>query len=85
MLREWWAIRKGTTRLQVPNPCQSTGLWYLQPTPITVRFMQAMVARITYEAIYQWDQTAWCVSSARTLHSSRHACIPMHILGWSTD
>jgi hypothetical protein len=59
MLREWWAIRKGTTRLQVPNPCQSTGLWYLQPTNITVRFMRAMVARITYEAVYQWDQTAW--------------------------
>ena len=59
MLREWWHVHQGLEKLDVANPCQSTGLWYLQPTNRTVAFMRSMVYRIGYQAVWQWDQTAW--------------------------
>ena len=36
MLREWWRYAPGDKEraLAVPNPCQSTGAWYLEPTPM---------------------------------------------------
>lgn len=43
----------------VPNPCQSTGVWYLEPTPPTVDFLRASMERIAYHHIYEWEQTAW--------------------------
>ena len=43
----------------VPNPCQSTGVWYLQPTKPTLEFMAALVERIAFHQVEEWDQTAW--------------------------
>lgn len=60
-LREHWHYRPGEQGLDNANPCQSTGLWYLQPTNVTVSFMQAMVQRIAFDAVWQWDQTAFNV------------------------
>jgi len=36
MLREWWryAPGDGERALTYANPCQSTGMWYLEPTPM---------------------------------------------------
>ena len=59
VLREKWHFRPGEQGLDNTNPCQSTGLWYLQPTNTTISFMRAMVQRIAYDVIWQWDQTAW--------------------------
>jgi hypothetical protein len=59
MLQEGWHIPADTVKLETANPCQSTGLWYLQPTNITVQFMMAVVHRIAFHAIWQWDQTAF--------------------------
>ena len=37
------------------------GLWLLRPTPLTVRFMEALARRLMWDAPWQWDQTAWWV------------------------
>ena len=36
MLREWWRYSPGDREraLTYANPCQSTGAWYLEPTPM---------------------------------------------------
>ncbi|KAG7674018.1 hypothetical protein NADE_004294 [Nannochloris sp. 'desiccata'] len=59
MLQEGWHIPANKERLDSANPCQSTGLWYLQPTNLTVQFMRAVVNRIAFQAVWQWDQTAF--------------------------
>jgi len=59
MLQEYWHIDTDAVKLQTANPCQSTGLWYLQPTNLTVQFMRAVVDRIAFHAVWQWDQTAF--------------------------
>jgi hypothetical protein len=57
--RESFRIPPGTPAFIQNCACQSTGLWFLQPTNATVAFMAALVDRIAYHAPYQWDQTAW--------------------------
>ena len=65
MLREWWHIGDGKSketsdaRVEVATPCQSTGVWYLQPSNVTLQFMKALVYRISVEAVWQWEQAAW--------------------------
>ena len=59
MLQEWWHTPEKKEKLEIANPCQSTGLWYLQPTNTTIEFMRAVVKRIAFEAVWQWDQTAF--------------------------
>ena len=54
MLREEFNLAAEVPRLHVPTPCQSTGLWYLQPTNASVAFMRALVDRIAYHAVYEW-------------------------------
>jgi hypothetical protein len=56
VLREYWHIGGGLTSLAVTNPCQSTGIWYIQPTEVAVAFMRAMAERIAYHSVWQWDQ-----------------------------
>lgn len=56
---QWNAEEQDIPSYTVPNPCQSTGTWYLNPTTATVAFMRAVVDRIAYHAVWQWDQTAW--------------------------
>ena len=34
-------------------------LWLLQPTPMAVKFMQAMVQRLMWDAPWQWEQAMW--------------------------
>ena len=72
MLRENWHLEgwalggAPSAALNSVGPCQSTGLWYLQPTNLTVRFMRQMVQRISWDAVWQWDQVRlggwvwWC-------------------------
>ncbi|GAB4813296.1 hypothetical protein N2152v2_000342 [Parachlorella kessleri] len=59
-VREIWGLRgrDPVTALQVLNPCQSTGFWYLQPTAAPVAFMRAMVNRL-WTLPWGWDQAAW--------------------------
>ncbi len=59
MLQEGWHVPGEKEKLETANPCQSTGLWYLQPTNSTVQFMRAVVQRIAFDAVWQWDQTAF--------------------------
>uniref|UniRef100_A0A1D1ZNZ3 Glycosyltransferase n=1 Tax=Auxenochlorella protothecoides TaxID=3075 RepID=A0A1D1ZNZ3_AUXPR len=60
MLREHWHIPDKKVQLFSINPCQSTGLWYLRPTPPAKAFMLALVHRLIHPATWhQWDQTAW--------------------------
>jgi hypothetical protein len=59
MLQEGWHVPGDKEKLETANPCQSTGLWYLQPTNTTVQFMKAVVNRIAFQAVWQWDQTAF--------------------------
>jgi Nucleotide-diphospho-sugar transferase len=59
MLQEGWHVPNNKEKLETANPCQSTGLWYLQPTDVTVAFMRAVVNRIAFHAVWQWDQTAF--------------------------
>jgi hypothetical protein len=55
----WHANHQRQAILNPHNPCQSTGLWFVEPTEAAVAFMRAMVDRIAYHAPYEWDQTAW--------------------------
>lgn len=56
-----WSIpdTQQSTHPLVPNPCQSTGLWYLRPTKPAIEFMAALIERILYHRIEEWEQTAW--------------------------
>ena len=56
---ERWNVKEGQEAVLMPNPCQSTGIWYLKPTPAVVAFMRAVVDRIGYHILDAWDQTAW--------------------------
>jgi hypothetical protein len=58
---ESWSIpdTQLSTHPLVPNPCQSTGLWYLRPTKPAIEFMETLVERILYHRIEEWEQTAW--------------------------
>ena len=47
------------TRVQAMSPCQSTSLFYLQPTDITVRFVQDLVADLIFGAAVKWERVAW--------------------------
>lgn len=58
ILREFWSFPKPVTKLHSYNPCQSTGLWYIRPTPAAKAFMSAMAQRL-FDVTHQWDQTAW--------------------------
>ncbi|GAB4813837.1 hypothetical protein N2152v2_000883 [Parachlorella kessleri] len=61
-LYAWWHLRTYISKARaqpIPNPCQSTGVWYLQPTEVTIRFMTSLYNRLTEEFRSQWDQTAW--------------------------
>ena len=46
-------------RVQAMSPCQSTSLFYLQPTDITVRFVQDLVAELVFGAAAKWERVAW--------------------------
>jgi len=56
---ESWHTQEFEAVSIIPNPCQSTGVWYLEPKPAVVAFMRALVDRIAYHAVWQWDQTAF--------------------------
>lgn len=48
------------TPLPAADPCQSTGVWYVEPTPVGIRFMAAMRDRLLHPSMRrQWDQAAW--------------------------
>ncbi|PRW44369.1 putative dolichyl pyrophosphate Glc1Man9 c2 alpha-1,3-glucosyltransferase [Chlorella sorokiniana] len=62
VLREFWRYGPGDAEraLHSQNPCASTGTWYLEPTPVAIRFMAAMRDHLLDPATrFQWDQTAW--------------------------
>ena len=40
-------------------PAYTAGLWLLQPTPMAVKFMQAMVQRLMWHGPWQWEQAMW--------------------------
>jgi len=56
---EIWKLNPNEVAMLAPNPCQSTGLWYLQPTAPAVDFMRALMERIAFHIVQEWDQTAW--------------------------
>lgn len=41
------------------NPCQSTGLWFSEPTPSTLAFLQDLLQWLLVKRKEQWDQAAW--------------------------
>ncbi|KAL6779972.1 hypothetical protein ACKKBG_A14515 [Auxenochlorella protothecoides x Auxenochlorella symbiontica] len=60
ILREYWNFPDPVVKTHAHNPCQSTGVWYLRPTPPARAFMLAMTQRLSAPATrHQWDQTAW--------------------------
>lgn len=60
ILREYWNFPDPVVKTHAHNPCQSTGVWYLRPTPPAKAFMLAMTQRLSAPATrHQWDQTAW--------------------------
>ncbi|KDD74555.1 hypothetical protein H632_c1229p0, partial [Helicosporidium sp. ATCC 50920] len=63
MVRQRWAIpgdfKKGA-RAPFYGPCQSAGVWVMEPRPSTLRPMAQMVRRLrTPETVSQWDQALW--------------------------
>ncbi|KAK9816801.1 hypothetical protein WJX72_005258 [[Myrmecia] bisecta] len=40
-------------------PCQSTGLWFAQPTPAAHAFFRDLLDLLTRILVEQWDQAAW--------------------------
>lgn len=42
-----------------PNPCQSTGVWYLEPTTPALAFIRALSDRVIFHQQSEWEQTAW--------------------------
>ena len=49
MLREWWNfwwLGGGDSAVNAPNPCASTGVWTLEPTPAAIAFMAALRDRL---------------------------------------
>eukprot|EP00887_Chlorella_sp_A99_P006017 scaffold27.g6017.t1 len=65
MIREYAAVMPGNLSYisgKTPNaslPCQSTGVMYLQPSSTTSHFLSAMLHRITEQAPFQWEGTAF--------------------------
>jgi hypothetical protein len=49
----------GPARLPACLPTYTAGLWLLQPTPMAVSFMQAMVRRLMWHGPWQWEQAMW--------------------------
>ncbi|KAK9826644.1 hypothetical protein WJX74_007660 [Apatococcus lobatus] len=41
------------------NPCQSTGIWFTEPTPTTLVFLDDLLEWLLAKRNAQWDQAAW--------------------------
>lgn len=41
------------------NPCQSTGIWFTEPTPTTLVFLADLLEWLLVKRTAQWDQAAW--------------------------
>lgn len=41
------------------NPCQSTGVWFSEPTPAALAFLQQYLEWLGTLRNDQWDQAAW--------------------------
>ena len=41
------------------NPCQSTGVWFTEPTPTTLVFLDDLLEWLLAKRNAQWDQAAW--------------------------
>lgn len=41
------------------NPCQSTGLWFSEPTPSALTFLKDLMQWLLIKRTDQWDQAAW--------------------------
>ena len=65
ILRESWTARvPGETLLPAAIlPCQSTGAWFLRPSPPTERFMGALLARLE-QYPFQWEQVDAAAAAA---------------------
>lgn len=53
------AILENSAAVRSPVPCQSTGAWYLKPTPTVILFIETVLDRILNSPIRQWEQAAW--------------------------
>ena len=45
--------------LRTMAPCQSLGIFYIQPTPVAIKFLAYLSAWIRETHPSQWDQAAW--------------------------
>ncbi|KDD77034.1 hypothetical protein H632_c35p2 [Helicosporidium sp. ATCC 50920] len=57
-----WDLPQGkdTTKLLIYNPCQSTGLWTVEPTVASVSALRHMNARLASSStMTQWEQAMW--------------------------
>lgn len=41
------------------SPCQSTGVWFSEPTPASLRFLGDFLDFLLNRRLDQWDQAAW--------------------------
>ena len=48
-----------TKKSQHVNPCQSTGVWFTEPTPTTLVFLNDLLEWLLVKRTAQWDQAAW--------------------------
>ena len=67
ILRESWTARApGEALLPAASPCQSTGAWFVRPSPVAERFLEALLARL--EAYpFQWEQVGIAAAAAAWL------------------
>lgn len=77
LLRKSWGADRATQLEPISIPCQSTGLFYLQPRPNVERFMLALVDRLVREETWhEWDQATWNVVIVPCLIGSGDSDLP---------
>lgn len=52
------------------NPCQSTGVWFTEPTPTTLVFLNDLLEWLLVKRTAQWDQAAWNEVTSHSHHGT---------------